>query len=285
MRRRNPLLLKYLLSHSAGTPYPGFSELPAGYMAEQWSNLPGYPTVAARYGQPLTFEPGEGFAYGFAMDWVGKVVERVSGEASLEAYMRKHIWAPLGIEAGITFWPRADGDESKLVRPVQRMPDGGLEPSTAPSINDGLRECFGGQGAYARVDDFHKVLRSLLANDGRLLAPRTVEEMFKPQLMPPAKAALNAMLRDPAKAAGVIGDFSTPLSYDWNLAGLMAAEDSPDGRRKKGMTMWFGMMNFYWFIDIEAGVCGAFGVSLLPMADAKVKDLILAWQRLMYDIL
>lgn len=38
-------------------------------------------------------------------------------------------------------------------------------------------------------------------------------------------------------------------------------------------------------MDVEAGLCGAFGVSLLPMADAKLKDLILAWQRSMYDML
>ncbi|EKG09665.1 Beta-lactamase-related protein [Macrophomina phaseolina MS6] len=281
--RRNPLLLKYLLSHSVGTPYPGFSDLPAGYMAEQWSNLPRFTTIAARFGQPLTFQPGENFAYGFAMDWVGRIIERVSGEPSLEAYMRKNIWEPLGIQ-GITFWPDEHAHiKSKLVQTAQRTPDGGIEPSAAKSINDGLQECFGGQGAYACVDDFHKILQSLLANDGKLLKPETVTEMFKPQLTTPAKAALNAMLRDPTKAANVIGDFSIPLTYDWNLAGLMLAEDDPNGGRKKGTTCWYGMMNFYWFIDVEAGLCGVFGVSLLPQADAKLKNLILAWQRLLYD--
>ncbi|KAH7012395.1 beta-lactamase family protein [Macrophomina phaseolina] len=285
VRRRNPLLLKYLLSHSAGTPYPGFSDVPAGYMAEQWSNLSNCTTVDARYGVPLTFEPGESFAYGFAIDWVGKIVERVSGEPSLEAYMRKHIWEPLGIQ-GITFWPDEHPRvKSKLVQPVQRTPDGGVEPSTAKSINDGLQECFGGQGAYARLDDFHKILQSLLANDGKLLAPDAATEMFKPQLTAPGKAALNAMLRDPTRAASVLGDVSAPLARDWNLAGLMASEDDPDGRKKRGATFWYGMLNFYWFMDVEAGLCGAFGVSLLPMADAKLKDLILAWQRSMYDML
>lgn len=53
-------------------------------------------------------------------------------------------------------------------------------------------------------------------------------------------------LRDPEKEKLVLGDFSKPATYDWNLAGLMAADDGVDGRRRRGATSWFGMLNFYW---------------------------------------
>ncbi|KAF2137447.1 uncharacterized protein K452DRAFT_257480 [Aplosporella prunicola CBS 121167] len=279
--RRNPLLLRYLLTHSIGIPYPGFADVPVGYAVEQWRDLSRYTTIAKRFGHPLAFEPGESFGYGGAMDWVSKLVERVSGEPSLDHYMRKHIWGPLGIQ-GITFWPNKHPEiKSTMVETVQRTADGGYGPSTARSINQGIEECFGGQGAHANVDDFLKILHSLLADDGKLLKPKTVAEMFKPQLTAPAKEALNKMLHNPEKAAMVLGDFSKPAAtYDWNCGGLIATND---GSGKRGATTWYSMLNFYWFIDVEAGLCGAFGTQLLPMGDRKVNDLIIAWKDAMYE--
>ena len=52
---------------------------------------------------PLLYEPGTNWLYGTALDWAGKLVERITNE-TLEEYMKKNIWAPLGI-IDITFWP------------------------------------------------------------------------------------------------------------------------------------------------------------------------------------
>ena len=45
---------------------------------------------------PLMFDPGERWEYGINIDWVGKAVEKVSGQ-SLEVYFREHIFEPLGM--------------------------------------------------------------------------------------------------------------------------------------------------------------------------------------------
>ena len=42
------------------------------------------------------FDPGERWEYGINIDWVGRVVEKVSGQ-SLDAYFREHIFEPLGM--------------------------------------------------------------------------------------------------------------------------------------------------------------------------------------------
>lgn len=53
---------------------------------------------------PLIYVPGENWAYSVGADWAGLMVERVNGGFTLEDYMKKNIWAPLGIE-NITFFP------------------------------------------------------------------------------------------------------------------------------------------------------------------------------------
>jgi methyl acetate hydrolase len=45
---------------------------------------------------PLLFDPGTRWEYGISFDWLGKLVERVSGQ-SLEVHFRDHISAPLGM--------------------------------------------------------------------------------------------------------------------------------------------------------------------------------------------
>lgn len=43
---------------------------------------------------PRLFEPGARWHYGTNTDWVGKVIEKVSGQ-DLEAYLGEHITGPL----------------------------------------------------------------------------------------------------------------------------------------------------------------------------------------------
>lgn len=45
---------------------------------------------------------------------------------------------------------------------------------------DGIKEDFGGGGAYSVVSDYMKVLTSILRNDGMLLSRESVQGMFKP---------------------------------------------------------------------------------------------------------
>lgn len=47
--------------------------------------------------QPLIFEPGTRWQYGTGIDWAGILVERVSG-ISLNSYLQKHVFEPLGIK-------------------------------------------------------------------------------------------------------------------------------------------------------------------------------------------
>ena len=58
---------------------------------------------------PLMFDPGERWQYGGNIDWVGRIVQAVSGEP-LDAHFRKHIFEPLGMnDTGFVISPAAMG--------------------------------------------------------------------------------------------------------------------------------------------------------------------------------
>jgi CubicO group peptidase (beta-lactamase class C family) len=61
-------------------------------------------SVADSYNFPLVFEPGESWEYSVGIDWAGEMVMRVTN-MTLEAYMQKHIWAPLEMK-NATFFPK-----------------------------------------------------------------------------------------------------------------------------------------------------------------------------------
>jgi CubicO group peptidase (beta-lactamase class C family) len=53
------------------------------------------------------FEPGTRWQYGTNIDWVGKIVETVSGER-LDLYFRKHILGPLEMDPPLAVTTKSD---------------------------------------------------------------------------------------------------------------------------------------------------------------------------------
>ena len=56
---------------------------------------------------PLLFDPGTRWEDGISTDWVGRIVERVSGRP-LEAYFRENIFEPIGMPDSYFDVPWAD---------------------------------------------------------------------------------------------------------------------------------------------------------------------------------
>lgn len=173
--------------------------------------------------------------YGCSLDWAGKLIERVTGH-SLEEYMKKNIFEPLGATS-ITFFPYENQDlREKIPGMSVRTPDGQLMPYGEPFINAGSKDAFGGHGAFAKMEDYLKVQRSILANDGKLLKPESVEMMFSPQLTPELKQSLKDFRYTPM-AALFIGDNDPAIESDWGIGGILYLQDDV-GRRKKGTLNW-----------------------------------------------
>lgn len=271
------------------------------------------------------FEPGTSWEYGAGLDWAGKMVERLNGNLSLQKYMETNIWTPLGINtATFRLGERPDlkeklpemmfrqglnhpiygttmssggrivpgiNDEKERTAAVEELPDDHMDDG---NLNIQSDDDFGGGGAYCSAPDFAKILSSLCSNDGKLLRPYIVNEMFRPQLGPEARARVQiffAIKQINEIFAGGLPQTKSPLPLDWGLGGMLVMEDvsSESGfaggrrRRSKGSMFWAGLPNLYWWMDRQAGVSGFYASQLLPQGDPKSIELFGEFEEWVYE--
>jgi CubicO group peptidase (beta-lactamase class C family) len=237
--------------------------------------------VEEKFSFPLVFEPDTSWIYGVGIDWAGKLLERVTGQ-TLEDHMKKHMFEPLGIKS-ITFFPNQHPELAGQIPALTvRSPEGKLVLNTDPNINEGAKDCFGGHGGFAKMSDYLKIQHSILANDGKLLKPETVEMMFTPQLSAAAKEGLSAFRHGPM-AVFIIGENDPKIEADWGIGGIIFMQDD-DGRRKKGTLNWGGMMNTFWVIDREADLALTFGTQVLPPGDRPTASVITEVEKGVYEM-
>ena len=97
------ITLRHLLTHTAGFTYRLWDAQALHYQ-HACGALPARKRTALPH-LTLMFEPGTRWQYGTNIDWVGKIVETVSGER-LDLYFRKHILGPLEmVDTGFTLTP------------------------------------------------------------------------------------------------------------------------------------------------------------------------------------
>src|SRR5579883_763080 len=148
---RRPITLRHLLTHTAGFGYDW-----ANAALRRYAEMTGTPPIAsgkrAALGLPLVCEPGERWEYGINTDWVGRLVETVSG-APLDAYLRDRIFTPLAMTD--TGFELTAEQARRLAGVHRRNPDGTLSP-VAVEAPSGREFWSGGGGLYAsaRLSDF-----------------------------------------------------------------------------------------------------------------------------------
>ena len=99
---KRPITLRHLLTHTAGFCYETWNGDMGRYIKA--TGMPSTMTgKLAAYRLPLGFDPGTRWEYGINIDWVGRLVEAVSGQ-TLETYFRDHVFGPLGMR-DTTFVP------------------------------------------------------------------------------------------------------------------------------------------------------------------------------------
>lgn len=117
-----PITVRHLLTHTSGFGYEFFNGTLRDYVAAG-----GFPS-AFKGGDgflkaPLVFDPGRRWQYGISTDWLGRLVEAVSGQ-SLDEYFRRSIFEPLGMVD--THFNVPGSKEFRVVTIHQRQSDGGL---------------------------------------------------------------------------------------------------------------------------------------------------------------
>lgn len=275
---RRPITLRALLTHTAGFGYFWANTDLQRYI--ETTNTPPFASGRlAALNLPLVRDPGEHWEYGINTDWVGRLVEAVSG-MPLDAYIRDHITVPLGMTD--TGFQLSAGQSRRLVGVHQRKPDGTIEPLAIEAPAE--REFWaGGGGLHATGRDYLRFLQMLMAG-GRLdgagiLRPETVAMMAANQIGPLAagviKSAMPALANDFDPLPGIACKFG--------LGFLINTMPGPDGRNA-GSLAWAGIYNSYYWLDPVARVAGVILTQILPFADPRVLALLGAFERAVYDL-
>jgi methyl acetate hydrolase len=267
--------VKNLATHTSGLGYWIWNADIDRY--EQVTGTPNVmPGTLGVFTGPMTFDPGTGVQYGISVDWLGRVVESVSGQ-TLDAYFAEHITGPLGMTSTTA---RMTAEQRANSTPIHmRAEDGGWMATDVDWAQE-PEYWGGGHFLYSTPHDFLKFQRMLLGRgelDGtRILAEDTVAAAFSNQI---------GELEFPAEMATAHPELSAPLNLGpgqkWGF-GLLLNQAGLPGMRAAGSGTWAGLFNSHFWVDPASGVTGSIFSQTLPFADPAAFQLYVDFELALY---
>lgn len=265
--------VRQLMTHTAGLGYFFTSDKLLRHLAQTGAPSP-LSGEKRSLSVPLVNDPGTAWAYGVNTDWLGLVVEKISGQ-SLGSYLQQHVYGPLGM-AESSFAPSA-AQRARLLRVMQRQADGTLAPSVhdLPATSEWDAA---GHGSYGTIQDYGRFVQAWLNDGAGLLQPATAQMAMQPQIgsiQLPAlmKSALPELSNDVP---------SMPVPQSWGLGFHLTMTDLP-GMRSSGTGDWAGVFNSYYWIDRRKGIGGVLMTQLLPFFDMPVIETLMGFEMAVYQ--
>ena len=268
--------VRQLMNHTSGCGYHFLNEKLYTYCTDH-----GFPHVLTGVKQsisaPLVHDPGTVWEYGVSTDWLGQVVEAVSGQ-SLGDYLAEHVYGPLGMTDS-TFTPSRE-QHQRLLPVLTRAADGSLVP-TEIDLDVPQEWNSGGHGSYGTVSDYGRFVRAWLNGgelDGtRILKEETVELALRDHLdgvpLPAKLEPADPELANPVELL--------PVPQGWGLGFHVYSIDLP-GMRSAGSGDWSGLFNTFFWIDRKAGIGAVIATQLLPFFDGKMVETMLGFEAAVY---
>ena len=273
---KTPPTVRQLLSHTSGFVYEFFDKKMQDYVAT--GAVP-----SARQGDdgflkaPLAFDPGSRWEYGINTDWLGRLVEKVTGQR-LEEYFRQHVFEPLGMTD--TFFNVPAEKQARVVALHQRQEDGSfVEPPQQPF--QPVRFYSGGGGLYSTASDYLKFARMLIAGgklgNKRVLKAETVAEMTRNQIGDLTLVQLTSSMPQLAK-----NPIRIPGSMDKFGLGFGINSKAAEGGRSSGSLAWAGIFNTFFWIDPPRKTCAVILMQILPFSDDAAVSVVEQFERAVY---
>ncbi len=233
---KNPITVQDLLRHTSGLTYGGRGATPVHKLypagsapaAIQYNSQEFIDKLAST---PLLYEPGTVWDYGFGIDVVGIIQEKIAGKP-LGGVLQDRVWSKVGMPN--TTFDIAEKDRARLAQPLPIDPMNG-KPQKVAILEQKVKFDCGGSCAYSTAGDYIRFGQMLL-NGGslegkRVLGPQTVAFMTSNHLNKDIKN--NVGLTEPGRVGygfglgvavrmgrglsainGNVGDFTWNGAYD-----------------------------------------------------------------------
>jgi CubicO group peptidase (beta-lactamase class C family) len=275
---KSPVTVRQLLTHTAGYGYEFmngelFQAVGKGMVKSIMAGGDAFLQA------PLLFDPGTRWEYGISTDWLGRLVERVSGD-SLDVYFQQNIFDPLGMTD--SFFQVPEAKKHRLAQLYQRKEDGSLALAAPPVSGNAPAFLSGGAGLYSTAADYLRFARAILGGGvlerRRILRADTVAEMGSNQIgalnIRPFSSLLPAFATDNASLPGRLDKFG--FGFALNSMAI------PANRGANAMS-WAGIFNTYFWIDREKKVCAVVMAQMSPGLDPGPRQLFEDFDRAVYE--
>ena len=226
---------------------------------------------------PLVFSPGDRWNYSNSTDVLGRVVEVASG-MSLDAFFRKRIFEPLGLND--TFFSVPEDKVERLMACYVRNPVNGVtglaDPAGKASAYAKKPNVFSGGGGLASTIGDYFTFCKMLGNGGelngvRLLSPKTLEFMTLNHL--PGGKTLKDMGDKTFSESRMDG---SGFGLGWAVTTDVVSTMQPGS---VGTYSWGGMASTFFWIDPAEDLIAIQMTQLMPSGAYPIRPQL---QQLVY---
>ncbi len=237
-----PITLQDLMRHTSGLIYGGRGTTAVHKLFPASSvgggNMTGAEFLDKLAAAPLLHQPGTVWDYGFGLDVLGLVIEKVT-QQPLGSYMRERLFQPLGMTDTGFIIPAEKA--ARYAKALPTDPNTGQPQRMAPNALEPTKFDCGGGCAVSTASDYLRFALMLMnqgrTDEGRLLGRKTVEYMLSDQLGPNVK--------------NLIGN-ADPTRADYGFGLGLAVRTTPGIVRLMGSVgdfTWPGASGTNWWAD------------------------------------
>lgn len=274
VKANKSITLRQLISHTAGFAYPFLHN-----GLDQFSKH--MPSDYKYQDLPRVFEAGTKWQYGTNIDWVGKIVEKVSGK-DLETYFHENITKPLGMHR--TFFSVPDSLKNEITTFGQLQNNHFVADTASQYKNLQTTTYNAGAGLFSTFHDYAQFIRCILnngtLNKHQILKKSTIDDMFTNQI-----GDLLTTFEDPTSAYPFLVNSETKF-FAPNKFGLGWAIDQTGRKeiRNAGAAYWSGIANTYYTIDRKNGKAFLFFSNTLPAGNKLTEDISLKAEGIIFGV-
>lgn len=272
---KNPILIRNLLTHTAGLGYNISAKGPLLKEYERLGILPAQvntqleakarttrPATLAEFANrvasvPLIAEPGTKWVYSIGLDVMGAVIEKASG-MPFYRFVQTRLLDPLGMTS--TYWSVPASEMGRLSTNYVFVGDNRtpIDPGATSVYLQPPSFPYGGAGLVSSARDYDRFLH-MLSNGGTLDGKQVMKQET-------AALAMSNLLPAGVAFGGIGGGTGGAMSakMGFGAGGSVYLEDAPNGGPSKGTYGWGGAAGTIAWVDPARKMRGTVMVQYFP---------------------